>query len=186
MRRLLTLALVLICLAVAAPAQARIVINERIGAARLSLSDNQVIDRFGKLNRVTHRETDFGGPRKTFHYFARKLRRKLSGERCHVQGGDGACQVVHHQHLLNRKTVFSFTGGRVAAVTIRYLDRAARRRNGTTLRKAFVAGSSKRVAVGVRRVPVHERHRRRGTSDRRASARAARSTRPAPSDVSIA
>ncbi len=157
MRRVLTLALVPICLAVAAPAQARIVINERIGAARLSLSDKQVIDRFGKPDNVTHGGSQFG-PSKTFHYFARKLRvsfydieeprvawklrtassgertasglgvgssvrsvrRKLSGERCHVRAGNGSCQVIHRKRFDDRKTIFSFSGDRVDSVTIRF------------------------------------------------------------------
>jgi hypothetical protein len=155
-RRGIPLAIV-ICLAVAAPAQARIVINKRIGAARLSLSDKQVIDRFGQPDDITYGGSQFG-PSKTFHYFARKLRvsfydieeprvawklrtasggertssglgvgssvravrRKLSEERCHVQAGNGSCQVVHRKRFDDRKTIFSFSGGRVASVTIRF------------------------------------------------------------------
>jgi hypothetical protein len=64
---------ILTCLAVATPAEARIVVNQRIGAARLSLSDDQVIDRLGEPDKITYREMDFGGPSKTFHYFDRRL-----------------------------------------------------------------------------------------------------------------
>jgi hypothetical protein len=157
MRRLAAFT-VLAVLVAATPAQARIVVNQRIGPVKLSLSDDQVIDRLGRPDSVTRKEVDFGGPSKTFHYTARRLtvkfydieeprvawsvttksagqrtksglgvgsplesvQRKLTGERCHVQGGDGSCAVIRRKQFANRKTVFHIAGGRVSAVTLRY------------------------------------------------------------------
>jgi hypothetical protein len=158
MRRGLPLAMVLaLALALAAPAEARIVINKRIGAVRLSLSDDEVANRLGQPDDVTHEGSQFG-PSKTFHYHSRKLRvsfydieeprvawkirtasagertssglgvgssvravrRGLSGERCRVRSGQGFCHVVRSKPLASRKTVFRFSGGHVASVTIRY------------------------------------------------------------------
>jgi hypothetical protein len=48
------------------------------------------------------------------------VRRKLTGEVCHVQGGDGSCVVIRRRQFANRKTVFHIAGGRVSAVTLRY------------------------------------------------------------------